>query len=450
MIQKSENQFLIIGAGPVGLAMAKSLKANHLPYCQVEATDDVGGNWYHGVYKSANILSSRKATEYPDYPMPADYPDFPSSEQMHQYYKLYAQHYHLFENIRFNKKVVSVNPTNDSRWLVKFEDGEENIYKGVIVCNGHHWSRDFPTIDGVFSGESFHSKDYKVPDQLRNKRVLVIGSGNSAFDISSECARVSKKCFLSIRKGIWVFPKTFMGKPLSHFQSATLPLPYWLKMKMAKIMIRLAVGSYKDYGFPKPTIGIDQRHPTINTDTLLNIRNGRISVKGAVKKFSGYTVEFENGSSEEVDTIVYATGFKVDFPFLPKSLNRVENKVVKTYGWSMFDDFKGLYIIGWFQPRGGVGSLIAPYADLMAKFIGIQEKISAPLGAVLNEMGERLPEVQFIGGPEFLGWVRKKERQLSKIERRGLKLEAKYSNFQNPVLKTDKVMTSLEPLNITA
>ena len=115
-------QYLVIGAGPVGLAMAKSLKLNHIPYHQVEADDDVGGNWYHGVYESANILSSRKATEDPDFPMPLEYPDFPSGAQMYSYYKLYADHYDLKCNIQFNTKVIGVTPVKNSLWLISFEN----------------------------------------------------------------------------------------------------------------------------------------------------------------------------------------------------------------------------------------------------------------------------------------------------------------------------------------
>jgi cation diffusion facilitator CzcD-associated flavoprotein CzcO len=104
------NRYLVIGAGPVGLAMAKSLKQAKIPYDQIEAHDDVGGNWHHGVYETAHILSSRVATEYPDFPMPKHYPDFPSATQMYEYYKLYTEHYELREGIRFNTKLMMLNP----------------------------------------------------------------------------------------------------------------------------------------------------------------------------------------------------------------------------------------------------------------------------------------------------------------------------------------------------
>ena len=81
----------VIGAGPVGLAVAKALLQHGIPYEHLEADDDLGGNWYHGVYASAHIISSKKTTEYADFPMPAHYPDFPSAQQMLDYLRAYAE-----------------------------------------------------------------------------------------------------------------------------------------------------------------------------------------------------------------------------------------------------------------------------------------------------------------------------------------------------------------------
>jgi len=428
-----ERYFLVIGAGPVGLAVAKSLKMAHILYHQVEADDDVGGNWYHGTYKSTHVLSSRDVTEYPDFPMPKDYPDFPSSVQMFEYYQKYASYYNLIESIQFKTIVRSVIPIEDNLWRVKFDNKSEKTYKGVIVCNGHHWSKNFPKYDGMFIGKSFHSKEFKSIEQIKDKKVLVIGAGNSAFDIASECARVSAKTYLSFRRGVWIFPKTFMGKPLSSLQAPFLP--EWLKEKLVKVLVRLTIGSYKEYGLPKPSHRVFDRHPTINTETLMHIKHGRITVKEGVKRLQELQVEFEDGSIEVIDTIVYATGFKTHFPFLPKKLSRVENNAVKVYGFSMYDYYKGIYIVGWMQPRGGIGSLIAPYADLLVEFIKLQDKIESPLGMVLREMGEPLPTSPLMGGPQLLKWITKISNQLNKIEKKGLKLDSKIDRLNNVTLE---------------
>lgn len=427
-----DTHYLVVGAGPVGLAMAKSLKTANIPYQQVEADDDIGGNWYHGTYKSAHILSARRVMEYPDFPMPESYPDFPSSAQMLSYYRDYTDNYDLKENIQFNTKVVYVNPIEDNLWKVSFDDGSHIIYKGVLICNGHHWNKRYPSYEGNFTGDSFHSKEYKTSDQIKDKKVLVIGAGNSAFDIASECARVSTKSYLSVRRGIWIFPKTFMGKPLAALQVPKLP--DWLQETLVKMMLKVTIGSHKEYGLPKPTSGVFERHPTVNTETLMHVKHGRIKIKGAVKKLEDSKVIFEDGSYEEVDTIVYATGFHTSFPFLPKKMDRVENSHVKVYGFSMYDDYKGIYLVGWMQPRGGVGSLIAPYADLLANLIQIQDKIETPIGMVLREMGEPLPTSHLMGGGQVLKWINKMNKRLDKIEKKGRKLDTQQDKFHNKTL----------------
>src|SRR3569623_524982 len=95
---------IVIGAGPVGLAMAAALKHRGIPFDLIDAAPGVGGNWLHGVYRTAHIVSSKKATEYTDYPMPDDFPDFPSADQMLQYLTDFAKDRGLLASAEFNKK----------------------------------------------------------------------------------------------------------------------------------------------------------------------------------------------------------------------------------------------------------------------------------------------------------------------------------------------------------
>src|SRR5438128_2568723 len=147
------HEHAILGAGFSGLGVAAAFKRHGVPIEVFEAADDLGGNWYHGVYDTVHIISSRKTTEYTDYPMPASYPDFPSAEQMLDYLRSFADHLALREHIAFNTRVVRVAP-HDSQgqaWDVPLANGETRVYGGVVVCNGHHWDRRMPNYDGVFT-----------------------------------------------------------------------------------------------------------------------------------------------------------------------------------------------------------------------------------------------------------------------------------------------------------
>lgn len=388
-VTNRSDRHLIIGAGFVGLGMAQALQAAEIAYDQVDASDQIGGNWYHGVYQTAHIISSRKITQFTHFPMPDDYPDFPSAAQMRDYLNGFADHFNLRPAIELNCEVVEVRPVEDSRWQVTFSHGEQRIYKGVLLCNGHHWDKRFPQFQGQFKGKIIHSKDYKHPDQLRGKRVLVIGGGNSACDIAAEAARVGARSVLSLRESVWFLPKTFAGTPITDLIHWWMP--EFLQRLLAYSIIRLTFGQHEKYGLAKPNYRIFQKHPTLNNEVPYYIQHGRIQPKPGVQKLDGDIVEFVDGSWEEFDLIVCATGFHLSYPFLPPALQRTEGSIVKCYGGCFLDDYKGIYYIGWGQARGGVGSLIAAFGPFFVRCLKLQDEIKIPLGLVLKEMGQHLP-----------------------------------------------------------
>ena len=393
MIDRSE-KFAIIGAGPVGLGMARALLKHNIPYEEIEADDDLGGNWKHGVYTTAHIISSRKTTEFADYPMPAGYPDFPSAQQMYDYLHDYARHFNLLPHIQFNTKVVMARPLPSQLWELEFATGERRVYKGVLVCNGHHWDRRWPSYPGHFSGEYIHSKDYRCPDMLKDKRVLVIGGGNSACDLASEAARVGKRCDLSVRRGYWFLPKTMLGMPTAELALDWAPV--WLQRLSLRLMLKIVVGDYRKYGLPLPNHRIFEAHPTLNSELLHYVKHGRIKPRPDIARFEGSRVHFVDGSSEEYDMVVAATGFNVSFPFLPPGLVPVKGAVAQVYGGCVLPDCKHLYIIGTTQVRYGFGPLVTPGAELIAQMIQLQDQMELPIGLVMKESGVPLPRTHLV------------------------------------------------------
>ncbi|MBD0369701.1 MAG: NAD(P)-binding domain-containing protein [Pyrinomonadaceae bacterium] len=394
-MQDRRDAMLIIGAGPCGLAHAKALTEARIAYEQVEADADVGGNWYHGVYRTVHIISSRKTTEFTDYPMPADYPDFPSAQQILDYMRAYAKHFNLYPKIEFNSKVTMVRPREDELWDVELSSGERRVYKGVLVCNGHHWHKRFPHYDGEFTGELMHSKDYKGPEQLADKRVLVIGGGNSACDVVSEAARVSTEAHLSLRRGYWFMPKTLLGKPI--VESPVLYLPVSVQRLILRVLVRLVVGRYEDYGLPRPDHKIFEHHPTISTEVLHYLKHGRIKPRPDVARFEGHRVHFVDGTSSEFDAVVCATGFYVSFPFLPEGMVTVKNdNLAMLYGSCVLPEYKHLYVIGTRQTRYGIGPLLTPGSKLIAKMIELQNQMELPIGLVMKASGAKLPNTHLV------------------------------------------------------
>lgn len=381
---------LIIGAGFVGLGVAKALQDADIPYDQVDASDDIGGNWYHGVYETAHIISSRKVTEFTDFPMPSNYPDFPSAKQMREYLNLFVDHYQLHKHIELNCQVTWVKPLENHQWQVSFNNQTPKIYKGIIICNGHHWSKRFPNFTGEFTGEIIHTKDYKHPKQLHNKRVLVIGGGNSACDVAAEAARVGSKCVLSLRESVWFIPKTFAGIPVTDWLRGWMPEQ--IQRLLVYTMIRLTFGRHKDYGLTQPQYPIFTKHPSLNNEVPYYLKHGKITPKPGVLTLAGQEVEFVDGSRDSFDLIVCGTGYDLAYPFLPPELQRVNGPILNCYGRGFLEDYQNICFVGWEQARGGVGSLISAYGPFLTRCLQLQDEINVPLGLVFKEMGQTLPQ----------------------------------------------------------
>jgi Flavin-binding monooxygenase-like len=438
-----QDRLLVIGAGAVGLGMADAMRQRGIPFDQIDADHGVGGNWRHGVYQGVHIVSSKRSTAYADYPMPAHYPDFPSAEQMLRYLESYAHDRGLTDNIEFGMKVVRAAPLADESWLVTFDNGEERIYKGVVVCNGHHWDKRLPAYPGRFTGTLMHAKDYKEPGQLRGKRVLVIGGGNSGCDIACESARVGYSCDLSLRSGYWFLPKTAFGKPL-----ADLPiweLPVFVQRLILRALVRVFIGDYRAYGLKRPDHKLFERHPAYGTDLLNYLKQGRIKPRPDITRYAGTKVHFTDGSVGEYDLIVAATGYHNSFPFLPKGLVPVENGVVQVYGGAFPDAVKNLYIIGWAQPRNGFGSLLTPAARLYAEMMALQDEMEMPIGYVLKWRGFGVPKSNLVNPTSVRRMLRFSHFLLPLLRRR-----ARILNEKEPRAPFDPSFYEFEPTEALA
>ena len=425
------NKYLIIGAGFVGLGIAQALKEANIEYDQVDASDDIGGNWYHGVYETAHIISSKKVTQFTNYPMPKDYPNFPCATQMRAYLDSYAQHFQLRENIELNRTVKKVLAIEDNLWEVAFDNDKKRVYKGVIICNGHHWCQRFPKFKGSFNGKIIHSKDYKKPEQLSGKRVLVIGGGNSACDIAAEAGRVAQKSVLSLRESVWFLPKSFAGVPLTDLIQGWMP--EWLQRLTGYGIIRLTFGKHENYGMSTPTYRLLDKHPTLNNEVPYYIQHGRIIPKPEVKELDGDWVEFKDDTKEKFDLIVCATGYHLSYPFLPPQLQRINGAMVNCYAGSFLDDYKGLYFIGWGQARGGVGSLISAYGPVFAQCLKLQDEIKIPLGLVFKSIGQNLPKTHLSDPHQTFRQLKLLKFFFGLLIKKAHQIDAQYPNFYNKV-----------------
>ncbi|TGM58446.1 flavin-containing monooxygenase [Leptospira adleri] len=367
----------VVGAGPSGITAAKNCIQYGLDVVVFEKNDKVGGNWvfnsktgHSSVYENTHIISSKVWSEYEDYPMPEDYPEYPNHKQLQAYFESYSKHFGVYKKIRFNHTIQKITRMDDGNWKVEYLDASKKkkveVFDVLMVANGHHWNPKYPEYPGKFTGKFIHSHDFKgVTNEWKGKDVLVIGGGNSACDVAVESARVANTVKLSMRSPQWFFPKFLFGMPSDVFAATT---PSWIPAKIKQFaltkLLHILQGPYKNYGLPENTTLALSHHPTLNSDLLDFIRHGRIKPRPAIKALHGKEVEFVNGVRERFDIICACTGFWTTFPFFDKSFIDFQYvEKIPLFRKMMHNDYKNLYFIGLFQPVG----CIWPMADYQAK-----------------------------------------------------------------------------------
>jgi cation diffusion facilitator CzcD-associated flavoprotein CzcO len=373
----------VVGAGPCGLTALKNLRAAglHDIVCYDEG-EAIGGNWVFderaerpSIYDATHLISSKRLSEFEDYPMPRHYPDFPSHRQVREYFENYAAHFGLMQFIRLGTRVVRARLLPDLCWAVSSigpDGAKEDIFNYLIVCSGHHREPFMPDNCGVFSGEVLHSSHYRRPDIFRDKRVLVVGGGNSACDIAVDIASVAQKSCISMRRGYHIIPKLMFGRPSDLIYARlrkTARLPRSLMQALMAIAVKLNVGPLEKYGLQQPNAKLLEMHPTLNSDILNALRNGKVLPRIGISRLEGNSVYFDDGSAEEFDTIIFATGYHIRFPFLDKSVvTWDESGPIPLYLKMMHKEIPNVFFIGLFQPIGCIWRL----ADHQARIAALQ------------------------------------------------------------------------------
>jgi dimethylaniline monooxygenase (N-oxide forming) len=368
----------IIGAGSSGLVSVKALVDRGVPCDCFEESDRVGGLWVFGnkngrsaAYRSLAINTSRQRMQYADFPMPDSYPDYPGHADIAAYFSAYAEHFDLARHIRFGTRVEHVEPADDG-YEVTLSDGTRARYGAVIVANGHHWHPHFPDppLPGSFSGLTLHSSDYVDPSEphdLRGKRVVVLGFGNSAVDIACELAAPGNaaRVVLSTRRGAWVLPKYVLGRPVDQLRVGPSFLPAKYAARLAELFYPLVIGNLAALGLPKPDHPLGGAHPTVSQNLLPMLKAGRVTPKPTIAELRGSAIAFADGSQEPFDALVYATGYQVKFPFFAPQFVSAPKNELPLYFRTLHPERKNLFFVGLAQPVGA----IMPIAERQAKLI---------------------------------------------------------------------------------
>jgi len=371
-------RYCIIGAGASGLAVARNFVERGIPFDCLEREQDIGGLWNIAtpsgvVYETTHLVSCISSTGYDALPMmDEDYPEYPNHARVLGYFRDFARTFGLLDHIEFGKSVTAVAPQADGTWTVGIAgEPQPRVYRGVVIASGHHDTPRMPVYPGTFSGEIMHSRAYKTPRQLRDKRVLVVGCGNSAADIVTDAVHGGSEVFLSIRRGYWFVPKFILGFPTGDVISYAemLPLPRLVRRWLFQGTLWLVQGPPSRYRMPDPDYSIDQAHPTMTDEIPRLVAHGDLVVKPEITGYDGGRVLFKDGTAETVDTVIFATGYQPVIPYVDESLIYDTNGRPRLLLNAVHPEHEGLFAAGLAQANGSMWRLADYQGRLIANLI---------------------------------------------------------------------------------
>jgi len=362
----SRETVAVVGAGPSGLVACKSLAEHGVPYVAYEAGERVGGQWLLGnssgtsaAYRSLTVNTHKGMCCYADFPLPDAYPDFPDHAQMAAWFESYAEHFALWPQIRLGTRVTQALPRDGGGWELELDGRERVAHRALVVATGNLWDPRWPELPGGFAGEQLHAKDYMDPADpvdCRGKRVTVIGLGNTACEIAVELSRdVASQVYLAARSGQNIVPRMVSAVP--HPSEPLTGLLSWLPRPLRNAVFRRVfprvlakmlapLPTPQSLGLPPPPSEPFQKRMVMNDHLFDQLRGGKITPKPGVRALDDNKIVFEDGSREESDVLIAATGYRFRLPFLSEEVlgSRAEDLVL--YRGVVHPRHHDLFVIG--------------------------------------------------------------------------------------------------------
>lgn len=398
----------VVGAGPAGLSMARALKRLGIAYEQFERHSDVGGIWDLDnpgtpMYESAHFISSRRTSGFFDYPMPASFPDYPSNRQILQYTRDFAATHGLRDAIQFGSAVTDVARVGQG-WEVTLGDGSRRRYRGVVCATGVTWTPRTPQHPGNFDGEIRHSVSYRRPEEFRGKRVLVVGLGNSGADIACDAAAHADAAFVSVRRGYHLFPKHLFGVPSDELGQRGPQLPLRIERPIFGALLRALQGDLRQYGLPKPDHKLFESHPLLNDQLLHYLRHGDVAIRPDIVQLEGSKVRFSGGATEDIDLILYATGYDWAIPYVRDDLFDWRDGRPDLYLTAFNRQHRNLFGVGYVELNSSAYTLFDQISNVVAHYL--HDQLHSPARAARFDamIAEDHPDLS--GGLRFIDSAR--------------------------------------------
>ena len=306
-----QTNILIIGGGAAGLSAAGALKQYNLEAVILDKDSATGDVWRQR-YDRLHLHTVKPLSHSAYKRLPADFPLYIPKNQFADYLADYAKSFNL--DIRHNTVVTKISK-GGTGYKVETQSGDTWEAPIVIIATGVNRIPFTPDWEGKesYKGELSHAFSYKTGSAYKGKRVLVVGVGNTGAEI---CVDLVEQGAASIANSIRTFPPIVLrdpfGIPIQIMGVLMLPLPAFIKDPLANLTTRILVGDLSKYGVKQPEWGIykDQRVPMIDVGYIKQLKEGNIRIKDDIRCFDEKGVQFVDGSREDFDAVIAATGYR--------------------------------------------------------------------------------------------------------------------------------------------
>ncbi|XP_031268409.1 indole-3-pyruvate monooxygenase YUCCA6-like [Pistacia vera] len=308
---------VIIGAGPSGLAVSACLKQRGIPSLILEKESCIGSLWKLKTYDALQLHLPKKFCQLPYVKFPSEYPTYPTKQQFISYLEDYASHFSINPMLGQEVQWAKYEESKEC-WRVKTNEHEYRC-RWLIVATGENAEPVMPRIPGVseFRGTLLHTSAYKDGAPFRGRKALVVGCGNSGMETSLDLCKNGAKVSIVIRNKFHILPKQVLG-------NSTFALSMWLLKWFPVETVdwflllcsRLIIGDTNQSGIRRPEIGPLKlkisvgKTPVLDDGAFAKIKSGEIKVVNAIRKFTTSGVEFADGTLEDFDAVILATGYK--------------------------------------------------------------------------------------------------------------------------------------------
>lgn len=286
-------RLLIVGGGQSGLAAARAGRDRGWEPVVLEAGPQPVGSW-PAYYDSLHLFSPRRFSNFPDYPFPGPAEGYPHRDDVVNYLSDYAKW--LDVDIRTNTRVTQVTADPGEGFTAVLADGARVTGDALIAATGSFTNPHAPQVPGrdEFAGEVLHVADYRSPEAFAGQRVLVVGAGNSAVQVAHELSHTARVA-LVVRDRVRFAPQKIAGRDLH----------WWLARTGA------------DFLPPKVLRRIVTGTPVIDTGAYRTaLQSGRLEQRGPFARFAPHGVVWPDGTREDVDAVIFATGYRPHLIYL--------------------------------------------------------------------------------------------------------------------------------------